>query len=376
MTLLDRYLLNKFLVPFFYAATGFISVWLVWDLSVNLPDFLSGHAGIGLILRFYLLQIPSVIVLCVPVALLLALLYTLTQMSRRNEIISMLCAGRSLYRIFVPLVAVGLIATGVLSLLNHRLAPQAGAVRDELKEEIRSGRKKETGYIAKHLFRNREDRRLWFFSHLNRDSNAAYRVEIIEQNESGVVTEKWYSLRTSYIPETATWILEQARHVTVDESGNMVTSESSPRLEIRGWNETPWKIASSSMNSEFLGLPELSDYLRYNAEFPHTRLAPYVTHWNYRWALPWVCLVVIFIAGPMGVVSGRRGIMGGVAGAIGLFAGLIFSSSLFIALGKGDRIPGWAAAWGPIIIFLGIGLWLFWIRASGREIPKFRLPGF
>ena len=93
MTLLDRYLLKKFLVPFFYAAAGFISVWLVWDLSVNLPDFLSGHAGVGLVLRFYLLQIPSVIVLCVPVALLLALLYTLTQMSRRNEIISMLCAA-------------------------------------------------------------------------------------------------------------------------------------------------------------------------------------------------------------------------------------------------------------------------------------------
>ena len=85
--------------------------------------------------------------------------------------------------------------------------------------------------------------------------------------------------------------------------------------------------------------------------------------------------MVIFIAGPMGVVSGRRGIMGGVAGAIGLFAGLIFSSSLFLALGKGDRIPGWLAAWAPILIFLGIGLWLFWIRATGREIPKLRLPG-
>jgi LPS export ABC transporter permease LptG len=376
MTLLDRYLLNKFLVPFFYAATGFVSVWLLWDLSVNLPDFLSGHASLGMILRFYLLQIPSVIVLCVPVALLLALLYTLTQMSRRNEIISMLCAGRSLYRIFVPLVAAGLIATGLLSVLNYRLAPQAGAVRDAMKEEIKSGRKKQTGYVSNHLFRNREDRRLWFFSHLDRDQNAAYRVEIFQQNDSGIVTEKWYGLQASYIQETKTWVLQPCRHIIVDESGNMVSSESSPRLEINGWNETPWKIASSTMNSEFLGLPELSDYLRFNAEFPKARLAPFVTHWNYRWALPFVCLVVIFIAGPMGVVSGRRGIMGGVAGAIGLFAGLIFSSSLFLALGKGDRIPGWLAAWGPILLFFGIGLWLLWIRATGREIPKLRLPGF
>lgn len=375
MTILDRYLLQKFLIPFSYCVAGFVSVWLVWDLSINLPDFLSGHATSGLILRFYLLQIPSVIVLSVPVGLLLALLYTLTQMSRRNEIISMLCAGRSLYRIFVPLVAVGLVMTGVLALCNRELAPQAGAVRDAMKEEIKSGNKKVAGSTWNLLFRNREDRRLWFLTHLNRDSNEAFRVEIIQQNEAGLVTEKWYGLNVSYVPETRTWILGSARHVKVDEAGNQVSSESSPRLEISGWNETPWKIASSTMNSEFMGVPELTDYLHHNAEFPRTRLAPFVTHWHYRWALPWVCLVVIFIAGSMGVVIGRRGIMGGVGAAIGLFAGLVFSSSLFIALGKGDRVPAWVAGWGPVLLFLIIGLWLFWIRATGREMPKFRLPG-
>jgi len=374
MTILDRYLLNKFLVPFFYCVTGFISVWLVWDLSVNLPDFLSGHATLALVTRYYLLQIPSVIVLSVPVGLLLALLYTLTQMSRRNEIISMLCAGVSLYRIFLPLVAVGLVMTGVLAIFNYELAPQAGSSSEQIKSEIKSGQKMTKG-AGQHLFRNREDRRLWYLRWLNTQGNQASQLEIIQQNESGVVTEKWYASYAQYVPATKIWVLQGAHHVTVDESGNLTSSESSPRLEIKGWKETPWKIASSTMNSEFLGLPELTDYLRYNAEFPKTRLAPYATHWNYRWALPWVCLVVIFLAGPMGVVIGRQGIMGGVAGAIGLFAGLIFSSSLFIALGKGDRIPGWVAGWGPILIFLTIGLYLFWIKATGRELPKFRLPG-
>ncbi len=374
MTLLDRYLLQKFLVPFLYCVSGFISVWLVWDLSVNLPDFLSGHAGPGIIFRFYLLQIPSVIVLSVPVGLLLALLYTLTQMSRRNEIISMLCAGRSLFRIFIPLFAFGLLMTALLALLNYQLAPQAGSVRDKIKDEIKFGTKRFNG-ISNLLFRNREDRRLWFISAFFPDANQLVRLEIIQQNEEGAVSEKWYSPHAFYVPDTKTWVLEKARHVTVDASGNLVTTEDSPRLELRTWKETPWKIASSLMNSEFLGLPELSEYLRYNAEFPKTRLAPFVTHWHYRWALPWICMVVILLAGAMGVVTGRRGIMGGITAAIGLFAAMIFSSSLFIALGKGDRIPGYVAAWGPVVIFLLIGIYLFWIKATGREFPKFRLPG-
>ena len=258
MTILDRYLLNKFLVPFFYCVTGFISVWLVWDLSVNLPDFLSGHATLALVTRYYLLQIPSVIVLSVPVGLLLALLYTLTQMSRRNEIISMLCAGVSLYRIFLPLVAVGLVMTGVLAIFNYELAPQAGSSSEQIKSEIKSGQKMSKG-AGQHLFRNREDRRLWYLRWLNTQGNQASQLEIIQQNESGVVTEKWYASYAQYVPATKIWVLQGAHHVTVDESGNLTSSESSPRLEIKGWKETPWKIASSTMNSEFLGLPELTE---------------------------------------------------------------------------------------------------------------------
>jgi LPS export ABC transporter permease LptG len=374
-TILDRYLLGKILLPLLYCVVGFVSVWVVWDLSVNLPDFLSGHATAGLVARFYLLQLPSVLVLSIPVGLLLALLYSLTQLSRRNEIISMLCAGRSLYRIFLPILLLGVLLTAILTVFNYSLAPRAGLVREELKEEIKTGHKRDAG-LSNHLFRNRENRRLWFLSRLSQEENNAFRVEIIQQDEAGTVTEKWYARSAVYIPATKVWILNDARHVTVDGEGNQLSTESQVRMEITGWSETPWKIASSQMNSDFLSLPELSDYLRYNSEFPKARLAPYVTHWHYRWALPWICLVVVFLGGPMGIVVGRRGIIGGVGAAIALFGALLFSSSLFLALGKGWRVWGWFAAWGPVLFFLGVGLYLFWIRASGREMPKFRLPGF
>ncbi|HLB34680.1 MAG TPA: LptF/LptG family permease [Chthoniobacterales bacterium] len=369
MLLLDQYVLKKFLVPFLYCIIGFIAIWLIWDLSTNAPDFVQGHITFGMLLKFYATQIPAVIVLSMPIGTLLALLYSFAQMSRRNEIISMLCCGRSLYRIFLPFFFVGLLLVLIVTYFNYAQAPQAEVVKNQMKEEIKTGIRKEQS-INTHLFRNRVDNRTWYLQSLYVKDQLARQVQIIQQDTDGNILEKWYAETAHYDPSTHTWLFHNVDHVLVNPVGNVFKFDHSENLEITNWSESPWRIASSVMKPDFLSVPELNTYLTYNSDFPKARLAPFFTHRDYRWALPWASFIVIFIAGPLSVVTSRRGIMGGVALAIGLFSALLFSSSLFLALGKGDRCPPWIAAWGPNIIFMAIGLFLLWIKATGRELPK------
>jgi lipopolysaccharide export LptBFGC system permease protein LptF len=44
--------------------------------------------------------------------------------------------------------------------------------------------------------------------------------------------------------------------------------------------------------------------------------------------------------------------------------------SLFLALGKAGRLPSEVAAWAPQLLFLSIGCFLFWLRASNRDIAS------
>ena len=44
MTILDRYILQKFLTPFLCCFLGFIGIWFIFDLSDNLQDFIQGKA--------------------------------------------------------------------------------------------------------------------------------------------------------------------------------------------------------------------------------------------------------------------------------------------------------------------------------------------
>lgn len=375
MTILDRYILNKFLMPFLCCFFGFIGIWFIFDLSDNLQDFIQGKAGMDALLEYYGSQIPQIVVICLPIGLLLSLLYSLTAMSRANEIISMMGAGLSLTRIILPLIFVGLIFSGATAYFNYSSAPHAAAIRKQMLSDIKRGKKRDFK-IKGHMFRNRDDMRTWFVNNFVVARGILNDVQIIQQNANGDILQQWYARTATYDPALKRWTLGNGRYVEMTPEGEMIKSELRSVTVIDGWSETPWRIASSAMNPDFLSVPELGDYLRFNSDFPEKRLAPYRTHLHFRWALPLVCLVVVFLAAPMGIVYSRRGILAGVAVAIGLFFSLVFVSSLFIALGKGSRVSPAMAAWGPLVVFFAIGLFLLWFRSTNRDLPKLKISGW
>ena len=337
MRILDRYVLQKFFLPFVYCVVGFIAIWFIFDLSDNLPDFLQGKIGFDILAEYYKSQIPEIIVVSLPIGALLALLYSLTAMSRSNEIISMLGAGVSVTRVLVPLMLVGLLLVAITGYFNYESAPHAAMIKKRMLRDIKRGKTTEVG-LTGHLYRNREDLRTWFMRKIFADSQRLIDVQIVQQDPEGNIIKQWYAREAHYNEITQSWNLDRARYVEIGADGRISKSQLLDDLEIQGWRETPWRIASSVMNPDYLSVPELEDYLAYNRDFPEVRLAPYRTQLHYRWALPWVCLLVVFIAAPLGIVYNRRGILGGVALAIALFFSLVFFSSLFVALGKGNRV--------------------------------------
>ena len=114
----------------------------------------------------------------------------------------------------------------------------------------------------------------------------------------------------------------------------------------------------------------MQEYLRYNSDFPQPLLAPFRTQLQYRWALPWTCFVVAFMAAPLGISFSRRGIIASVALAIGLVFTMNFLTHLFLALGEGDRVfQSWPP--GRQRYLFPLGLYLLHLRATNRETPGF-----
>ena len=370
MRLLDRYVIRNFLQVYFYCIAGFISIWLIFDVSDNISSFIDNHIGLALVARYYGTQLPQVFIILLPVSLLLSLLFALGRMSRANEIVSMLTAGVSLPRLLLPLIGMGLLTVAASMALNYSLAPHAELARKTFISEAQSrpGRT-----IQGQIFRNRTDQRTWFVQNFLQRSNTFNNVQVLQQDANDNIVTNYVAARAVYRPETKTWELENARVVHYDQSGNIIDEQFFPSLKIEHWSETPFRLGSANERAEFLSLPELREYLRFNADFPATLLAPFRTHLQYRLALPWTCFVVVCIAAPLGIGYSRRGVLSSVAAAVFLVFSMNFLVHLFLALGEGYRVPAWIAAWTPNILFMAIGLYLLYLRAANREPPSFRL---
>ena len=282
----------------------------------------------------------------------------------------MLTAGVSIPRVLLPLIGMGLLTVAAAVALNYSLAPHAELARKTFFSEARS---RPESLIEGQIFRNRTDARTWFIQNFRPGGNRFNSVQVLQQDEHDNIVTNYLATRAFYRPETKTWEFEEVKVVHYDPSGNIIDAQIYPSLKIDNWSETPFRLGSANVRAEFLSLPELREYLRFNSDFPATLLAPFRTHFQYRLALPWECLVVVCIAAPLGIGYSRRGILSSVAAAMILVFSMNFLTHFFLALGEGDRIAPWIAAWTPNLIFTVIGLYLLYLRASNREAPRFHL---
>ena len=82
--------------------------YVAFDLVFGIKNFQEKHLSVVDVAEHYVVTLPELLVQqVIPVSLLLALLYVLTNLSRYHELTAMRAAGVSLWRLFLPLSGCG-----------------------------------------------------------------------------------------------------------------------------------------------------------------------------------------------------------------------------------------------------------------------------
>jgi lipopolysaccharide export system permease protein len=373
--LLDKYVTRAFLTPFLLCFCGFLSIWLISDMANKGGDYAAVKLPVADIVTLYLAQLPAVVVLILPIALLLAVLYALGRMSRRNELVSMMMAGKAVPRILLPLFVIGAAATYVSLACNYQYAPGAtGTVKSLLANLSKSSSSKNRYAAFDQAFLNRAQNRLWFIglypAAYNRDSKMES-VVVVQFNEQDRLKQTIHANRAFWQRHDGLWVFFGAQVTDFNDKGEPVAVTTHPgKYLVTDWPETPWKLVSSGLNPEYLGLPQLDAYLQAYRDLPPDKLAPFLTHWHHRLSLPLGCLAAVLFGAPLGIVYSRRGLVGSVSTAVAIFFASMFFTNFFVALGQGARLPAVPAAWLPPLAFCALGLWLVRLRSHNREMAS------
>lgn len=376
---LDRYIIRQFIGICAICFSALFMIWLLIDLSDNISEFRQSDNILETLGTFYSSRLPAVLLLLLPYTLLLAILYSLGKLSNNREIIAIIQSGRGIPRITLPLIIFGLLFTLFNMGINYHWAPIAEGRQDEILAEASGEAAPEASQV---LYRNPTDRRLWMIGAFPSDyqkDKPLLNVEVTTTDENQRVISRLTSSRAMWDRNTRCWTFEKPV-VSRFEPGRPPEHEKpGDTLTIDSWPETPWQLIKPGLSAAYLGIPDLSTWIRANTDQPSfTDASPYLTQWHYRWALPFASLVTVLLATPLAIHFSRRGPGGGIFLAVVLSALMLLTSNIVLAFGEAGLIQPIAAAWLPNIIFGTLAIYLFHRRMTGRPIYhtlRKHLPG-
>ena len=126
MNKLDRYIVLKFLGTFVFMVMIILSVTIVIDVAEKIDDFLKKAPPLDeLIFSYYLNFCLFFGNLLSPICIFLAVIYFTSRLTSNTEIVAMLSAGISFWRIMGTYLATAMVLAAASFYLNAYIVPVA-----------------------------------------------------------------------------------------------------------------------------------------------------------------------------------------------------------------------------------------------------------
>jgi lipopolysaccharide export system permease protein len=210
-------------------------------------------------------------------------------------------------------------------------------------------------------FHNERDNRYWHIKAFNPTT-----FEMIKPQVEWQLADR---SRGQLFADRAIWTNQGWRFFNVQQvwhatGQKMQTNE----LSMTEFSETPQQIKSeiklnnltaiAAAKKAQVSVRDILDYKKLHPQMDARTRALVDTQLQGRLAAPWTCLVVVVIALPFGAVAGRRNVFVGVAASIFICFAYFILMRCGLALGTGNQVSPWVAAWFPNLFFGGAGIWV------------------
>lgn len=347
MFILDRYFIGDVFKLFGIILVTVISIFLAIDFFEKVDDFIEAGVALRRMGLFFLLRIPFVIGMLLPMTFFLSALIALGLMNKRNELLAMRVGGVSMIFFIRSILSLGVLFSLLLFVVSDILVPiSLGSANQIYSREV----KKEEVVASR-------EKNLWIkgnrsILHINYYDMSARKI-------SGVTLyffdDKFRLVRridaASATFRNGMWIFENLLEQALSpETGDYITTfhqQQTLPMEI-----LPEDLARAAKKSEEMNVLELRDYVRSveNEGYDATR---YRVDLHAKIAFPFVCIIFSLLALGIGTNPKFKDHLFVVV-AIGVGVAFLYwtLNSFCLSLGYGGVLPPIVAAWIANSVFL------------------------
>lgn len=149
--ILTRYLVRQFTAVFLLCLGAVLAIYVVVDLIENLDGFIDRKVPWIQVFLYYLYYIPYMLFLILPVATMLATVFSVGNMARHNELVAMKALGISLYQLTSILLVLGFIVSAAGFLLAEGVVIQTNRKKAVVESEYLKTQPQRTRNVFRNL---------------------------------------------------------------------------------------------------------------------------------------------------------------------------------------------------------------------------------
>ncbi len=127
MGLLHRYLLRQLIGPFIFALMALTSIMILNQVARRFGHLVGRGLDWLVIGEVFALSVPFIVAMTMPMAVLLAVLYTFSQLSADSEITAMRASGISVTQLLTPVVVAGVLLSAGTFVFVDQVLPRTNA---------------------------------------------------------------------------------------------------------------------------------------------------------------------------------------------------------------------------------------------------------
>lgn len=338
-SIIDKYVSREFLKYFFSAILVFTVLYVVVDLLSNLGRY---DVESSVIVELLAYQLPWVIYMMTPVACLVATIFTVSILSRSNELVALFSSGISLARVTAPILVItsGIVITSFF--VSDRLIP-AFTRKKNYVMFVKIKKNPSLYYTVK-------TNKIWY-----RSKDLIYNIKTFDPDKNTVqglsiyyFTPNWDLLQITAAKEAQylgeNWHLTDGT-VTLFPSDQGFPQTQAFKNKTISLEERPRDIKELDTNKDIMTVGELKRYIRKNKEagLDTTR---YEVAYHGKFSFAFVSFVMAFLGIPFSVSRDKSG---SFALNVGICLGLVLIYWTFqnigISLGNHGTLAPLVAAW-------------------------------